>query len=155
MARGRQTPGSDVLATLEVASASPQASAATIARVVGVEHRTVLDLFAKYQPVADELRVMKRDWIAGMWQSALGGALGKLHELAYGQGSDAKQARDWSVVAGVATDKLLILNGMPTQIIGAMHEVRISLPDLASRLATVGKQIAGPQPVVIDVPKSE
>lgn len=46
-------------------------------------------------------------------------------------------AQRWAVTAAVGTDKLQILAGRPTNIVASVHEVRHTLPQLASRLAQI------------------
>lgn len=50
-------------------------------------------------------------------------------------------AKAYSIAAGVATDKLLVLAGRPTSIVAGLHEVRHSLPQLAATLTKVAEII--------------
>ena len=45
--------------------------------------------------------------------------------------------RDLAVAQGIATERTLLLAGHPTQIVAGLHAVRVSLPDLAAKLARV------------------
>ncbi len=50
-------------------------------------------------------------------------------------------AKAYSIAAGVATDKLLVLAGRPTSIVAGLHEIRSSLPQLAATLSRVAEII--------------
>lgn len=62
----------------------------------------------------------------------------------------AATRRDISVSMGIATEKTLLLNGMPSAIVGHLHEVRIDLPGLVSRLADVSSAMRQIPAVVVE-----
>ena len=50
---------------------------------------------------------------------------------------DAKTRQTCAITLGICTDKLLLLDGKPTQTVLNVHEVRGSLPDLLAKLTGV------------------
>lgn len=141
-----------VLSAMDIAQlgANPEASVRAVARAMGAPVSTVRDTMRKWTPVVGEYRALQRDWLAGMWQVAAAGALDKLATMAYDGYSTASDAQKWAITAGIATDKLMVLHGMPTSIVANIHEVRHSLPQLATMLAGIAKRTSVTQ--VIDIP---
>ena len=45
---------------------------------------------------------------------------------------------------GIATDKILLLSGMPTQITAHFEEIRVTLPQLLRRLDAVDAEVVTP-----------
>ena len=64
--------------------------------------------------------------------------------------SRANDVKAYSIAAGVATDKLLILAGRPTSIVAGLHEIRHSLPQLAATLSRVATRISEPIDMATD-----
>lgn len=135
----------------------PYLPTGAIARVVGVSQDTVANMLAKHQPVADTLRSLQRDHLLGAWQWNFLSAYDQVTELASIATPTLKERRDkaaiqrdLSVTMGISTERALLLTGQATQLVGHLHEVRVSLPEIASRLAEVGKALKRPQPVEIE-----
>lgn len=154
----KATPPEIVLAGLDALPATGKA----IARTIGVSEPTVSRLLAKYQPVADTLRNLKRDHFVGGWQHTYLLAYDQLVEAAGMSATTLKEQRDrasiqrdLAVTMGIATERVLLMTGQPTQIVGHLHEVRITLPDLAAKLAAVGQAISStPPPVVVEAERT-
>ena len=150
MAQGRTTAPDIVADRLDASSSTaPDTTSTAIARVLGAPRQTIVDMLAKYQPVADELRGFKRDHYVGGWQWSYLCSMRQLERLeAYepttlkDEHAIAATRRDLSVSMGIATEKTLLLSGMPTQIVAGIHEVRVSLPELAQRLAEVSRAVS-------------
>lgn len=79
------------------------------------------------------------------WQSQTFDLLARLDEATRSDNHQA--AKVWSIAAGVATDKTLLLGGRPTSIVAGLHEHRHTLPQLASRLLDIGRRVG-----VLDAP---
>lgn len=85
---------------------------------------------------------LKDQALLGEWQDILFRLQVKLKAaLDNDRSNDAKA---YSIAAGVATDKLLVLAGRPTSIVAGLHEVRHSLPQLAATLSRVAEIINVP-----------
>ena len=157
-----KTPPGVVLEILDQAAvATPTNNAhlptAAIARAVGVSQDTVQRMLAKHQPVAETLRNLQRDHLLGAWQWTFLSAYDQVTELADVATPTLKERRDkaaiqrdLAVTMGISTERVLLLTGQPTQLVGHLHEVRISLPQLAARLADVSRAIVGTPPVVVE-----
>ncbi len=48
-------------------------------------------------------------------------------------------SKNWAAVAGIGTEKVLLLGGRPTEIVSHLHEMRHTLPDIVGRLIKVAK----------------
>jgi hypothetical protein len=49
--------------------------------------------------------------------------------------SDANRAKSYAIAAGIATEKVLLLESKPTVILAGLHENRHLLPDVLRKLA--------------------
>ena len=73
------------------------------------------------------------------WQNAVFKLMQSVEDsIANGKASDA---RSFAVAAAVGTDKVLVLAGRPTSITASLHEVRHSLPQLATMLSRVASKV--------------
>ena len=130
--RGYKTPPEKVVQVLDAASVTTSGPA--LARMTGVADKTARDLLERYTPLANVLRDFKRDhFVSG-------------HQWLYLETLDALQAesaagtltfqrrQQGATTMAICTDKVLALNGMPTQIVANLHEVRINLPEIMGRL---------------------
>ncbi len=91
----------------------------------------------RWEPVVGELRALRKDFWLGAWQWIALKAFERLNgDLT------AKEFRDISVAMGVATDKTLLLAGMPTQIIVGVHEHRLQLPALLDKMRDVSAKLS-------------
>lgn len=117
-----------------------------IQRETGLAPTTAHDLVKRYGPVAEAFRTTQTAFLLGMWQSTLIGVLAKLHDAAMGHSElSPKDAKDWAIIGGIATEKVLLLDGKPTSIVTNLHDVRVDITGLASRLADVSRRIALPR----------
>lgn len=78
-------------------------------------------------PVQDQ--ALLREWQARGFKA--------LEHLSKCKAEDGGNAQRWATVAGIATDKVLVLAGRPTAIVAGIHEVRYTLPQLTERLLRV------------------
>jgi hypothetical protein len=130
-----------VFTTLNRAVTMQDASHLGIARAMGAPPSTVRDILLRWEPVVGELRQHKKDLLLGTWQWLY---LDTLDDLVNRRESGTLTPRDrqtltWTM--GVATDKVQVLAGLPTAIVAGMHEVRMTLPEVASRLATLASRV--------------
>ena len=148
MSRGVVTTQDEALTILEAKAAHPGVSNRKLSAITLLDHEKIRRLLAKQVPVVSELSKFKRDEILAGWQWMY------LDALARVQDDDDKiswgDRRNAAVVLGIASEKILLLNGHPTQLVGHLHEVRIDLPLLAQRLADVSRAVRGPLPVVVE-----
>ena len=73
------------------------------------------------------------------WQDQTKAALAKLREaIADGQ---ALNATRYATVAGIGTDKMLVLSGRPTNITANFTEIRYTLPALAAKLTRIAGRV--------------
>lgn len=79
--------------------------------------------------VRDEIRTVKRDYLKRRWGVVAKDALDAITQ----EKLDAASVRDLGILGGIATDKLLVLQGLPTQIVRT-EEDRAKLGDLAEAL---------------------
>lgn len=101
--------------------------------------------------VRDEIRTVKRDYLKRRWGVVAEDALDAITQ----EKLDAASVRDLGILGGIATDKLLVLQGLPTQIVRT-EEDRAKLGDLAEALMLEmgrrGIQVKVPPPsTVVDV----
>ncbi len=84
------------------------------------------------------------------WESATEKALRNLAEAL--NGTKDRLSKDAALTAAICTDKVLLLQGRPTQIVANLHQHRHELGDLVGRLTAISGQIQAVKPVeVIDV----
>ncbi len=141
MAKAKTAP-EKILAICDAAASNPEAPARAIADVTGVPVRTVRELLHKYAPVTNELKDYKRDYLTGMWQGVAVGALDRLYNASHsGEPGGSRTAVDWAKVAGIATDKVLLMHGMPTSMVGVVGEIRLSMADIAQKLLRVSGEV--------------
>lgn len=142
------------LAALAAAIAAGEIDVSSITRTLPtslghVDHESVSRYLSKQEPVVALLRTPKRDALTAGWQWTYLWALSHLQDLdthpaptTWSERRDyASVARNLAIAMGIATDKHLLLAGQPTAII-AVHEVRVTMTELASRLAQA-RQLVG------------
>lgn len=123
---------------------------ASIAHTTGLSEATVSRLLAKQGPVVSLLKAVKRDEMLAGWQWLYLDTLDRVQDAPQMTMSDRRNA---AVVMGISSEKVLLLSGQPSQIVSHLHDVRVSLPEIASRLADVGRALKYPHPVVVDMPE--
>lgn len=134
-----------VIEALDAAGDHPDASTRNLSAITHLSRDSINRLLAKQRPVVEALRQVKRDEIMGGWQWLYLDSLDKLQSDPKITWSDRRNA---AVTMGIATEKVLLLAGQPTQIVGHLHEVRAELGPLAARLLEVTKAIGGPARVI-------
>ena len=102
--------------------------------------RHVAKVYAEFSPAVVKSKADERTALLGIWTWLLADTADTLRRGSVAEG-DAKlkpQARrELAWVMGVATDKLQLLSGQPTAIVGALHEHRHLLPDVLAKMAQV------------------
>jgi hypothetical protein len=92
-------------------------SASAIARRLGLPHDAAMavarEIRSVYFPTKIEARNVKLERLKDLWSMKAEEALAAITPAKIAESS----ARDLGVVAGIATDKLLVLRGQPTQIV--------------------------------------
>ena len=141
MAQGLETTPDAALAALALSAADPSLTQRELAATLGLGKSTVTTLLRRYEPVAHELRTVKRDLFTGLWQYAALENIDALEQHKAKGTLTAGDRRNYIVAAAVASEKALLFAGQPTQIVAGMHEVRVALPDLLAKLAEVGARI--------------
>jgi hypothetical protein len=100
-------------------------------------------------PVRDDIRAVKRDYLKRRWGVVAQDALDAITP----EKLEKANVRDLGILGGIATDKLLLLQGLPTQIVRTEGD-RAKLSDLAFELVREMKRrgvAMGPDQVVLDV----
>lgn len=117
-------------------------AAVRIARETQIPHRTVRDIIADLGPQLDELKQLHRDAMLATWQDVYYDSWSDMRSRRRAGDLKPSERQSLTLSMAIATDKLALLSGQPTQIVANVHEVRISMPDLISKLAAVGRSIA-------------
>ncbi len=92
----------------------------------------------RWEPVLGALTSLRKDFWIGAWQWIGMKSFERMQE----PGIKAKDFRDFAVSMGVATDKTMILCGMPTQIVVGVHEHRLQLPALLDKMRDVSARLS-------------
>ncbi len=129
---------SELLPALHASLQGHDESMADAAGRTGMSETTVRAAFQRWEPVVGELRALRKDFWLGAWQWVAMHAFERINA----DGVTAKEFRDLSVAMGVATDKTLLLAGMPTQIIVGVHEHRLQLPELLDKMRDVSARLS-------------
>ena len=147
MARGQPTTLDHAATILDASAANPDLSHRQLSAVTALDRKTIDRLLEKQVPVVGALSQLKRNEMLAGWQWLYFDSLVKVQDDQKMSWGDRRNA---AVVLGIATEKVLLLTGQPSQIVGHLHEVRISLPQLAARLADVSRAIVGTPSVVVE-----
>jgi len=81
-----------------------------------------------------------RDAFREKWESILHDTQTKLHAAILA--GDMQSVKVLAIAAGIGTDKVLTLAGLPTQIIQGLDAHRPDLPELLERLAKIAREPA-------------
>jgi hypothetical protein len=65
---------------------------------------------------------------------------------------DATKTKAYAIANGIATEKVLLLAGRPTQLSAHIHEIRPTLPEVAARLAKLAARVVSESPNVRALP---
>ena len=128
-------------------TAAPLApSTKSLARTSDVPHTTVRDWNTRLQPVLQECRSLQKEDLVPL-----------MLEMAFRATLDARDAtdpvdrRNQMVSAGIAVEKYQLISGAPTQITAHLEEVRVTLPQLLSRIIDIDKTDVGTDSAVVTV----
>jgi hypothetical protein len=108
-----------------------------IARETGVPRRTVRDILSHLGPEVEALKQSQRDEMLMAWHDTFFGAY---DELRTGE-LKPRDRRDLAIVMGISTEKAQLLSGQPTALVANIHEVRVSMVELVSKLGQVARII--------------
>ena len=116
-------------------AAAPLApSTRALARTSDVPQATARDWNTRLQPVLQECRsLLKEDLVPLMLEMAFRATLDAR------DATDAVDRRNQMVSAGIAVEKYQLISGAPTQITAHLEEVRVTLPQLLSRIIDIDK----------------
>lgn len=140
MAR-RKTTANDVAIIAGLAAADVPTN--RIATETGMARSTVRDILEKIGPEVDQMRQLKRDELLTSWQDAHFRAYREMREMDEKGELKSGDRRNLAITMGIATEKASALAGVPTAIVANLHEVRVSLPDLLTKLTNVARVIEG------------
>ena len=113
-----------------------------IAQETELAERTVRGLLRRHGAAVNLLRELKRDLFLSVWQRFFLDTADTLDQ-ARAAGTLSWGDRQRAAIAmGIATEKALLLSGQPTQILADIHEHRLDLPDLITKLRSVSERIA-------------
>lgn len=117
-----------------------------------MSHDTVNRALARFQPIVESLRHVKRDEFTAAWQQVAIKSLERMDALLDGEadalatvpqkGSIGGELRNYSVAAGIASEKALLFAGQPTAITATTHAHRLALPEEAAQLAGLASRLA-------------
>ena len=108
-----------------------------ITRATGVPRRTVRDVLSHLWPEVEALKQSLRDEMLVAWHDTF---FGTYDELRTGE-LKPRERRDLAIVMGISTEKVQLLSGQPTALVANIHEVRVSMADLVSKLGQVAQII--------------
>lgn len=112
-----------------------------ISRETGAPRVTVQRILATMQPQVNDLRTLKRDEMLTAWQSVYFDTYQEFFDKAQAGTLTPTGRKDLAITLGISSEKSLLLSGHPTVLVGGIHELRISLPEIAQRLAEVSRAI--------------
>jgi len=138
-----------------VSAESPIAKVSAVAERLGIPPPVAVAIAKRlretYPLLKEEIHVVKRDYLKRRWGFLAKDALDAITEEKLLKAS----AKDLGILAAISTDKLLLLQGLPTQIVRTERD-RAKLGDLAEALmiemSRRGVKLDGvPTPAVLDV----
>lgn len=98
-------------------------------------------------PLALALSVTRDLTAPATWKSTLkdrwhGNLVGIQERLSQAvEAADASATQRWSIAAGIATEKTLLLDGQPTVLVAHLHEHRHDMGALLERLGSVARRV--------------
>lgn len=125
------------------------------AAITGVPRRSVRRIIEGLGPELNELRELRRDAMLAGWQDAWFRAYAEMREGDEAGTLTPGDRQRLAIVMGIGTERALLLSGQPTAIVANVHEVRVSMPDLLSKLAAVGRVLGADRPQRSALPPSD
>ena len=120
---------SPAAAYLNTLIANPTVAPTTLARKTGlIDPQTANEWTTRHSPVLSTWSSLQMETVGAMWNHTLASA----YERSLAE--DGKSWLGYVTGMGIATDKLLLLSGRPTQITAHLEEVRVTLPQLLTRI---------------------
>lgn len=110
--------------------------------------RQTRSIFQEFAPEGEQSKAAERAGLLGIWSWMLADTAAELKRLKDLGELKPHQRRELSWVMGVATDKLQLLNGQPTAIVGGVQEHRHDIAGLLSKLAAAA--VAAKRPIVLE-----
>jgi hypothetical protein len=139
---GRQTPPEKIDQVVQAGAAGVHLS--VIAQETELDRRTVRNILRKQAPRVNELATFMRDELMANWQFLFLDTVDALDQARADGTLTLRDRQAAAITMGIATEKSLLLAGQPTQIVAGIHEHRLALPELISKLERIGRLI-GPQ----------
>jgi hypothetical protein len=108
-----------------------------IAKATRTTTRTVRKILDELAPQVMDMRLMKRDELSTAWQNTF--------FLNYGTQLDPQSTsndrKNSAITMSIATEKMHLLNGLPTSIVAGIHEHRHEIPQLLAKLQRIRTQL--------------
>ena len=142
----RGTTKADAAVAQFLAAASTASSTRALARTSEMPLSTTHDWNTRLAPVLASCRTLQKDDLVPI-----------MLEMAFLATLDAREAtnavdrRNQMVAAGIAVEKYQLISGAPTQITAHLEEVRVTLPQLLSRIIDIDKGDVGTGSAVVTV----
>ncbi len=129
---------SELIPALDAHLDASELTLTATAESLGLSKHAVDSMMRRWEPVLGALGSLRKDFWIGAWQWIGMKSFERMQE----PGIKAKDFRDFAVSMGVATDKTMILCGMPTQIVVGVHEHRLQLPELLDKMRDVSARLS-------------
>lgn len=113
-----------------------------IAAETGVSRRTVRDILSHLGPELEVLKQNHRDEMLTAWHDTFFEAYDQMRKS-----PSSNDRKNLAITMGISTEKAQLLSGQPTALVANLHEVRVSMPELVSRLRQVARVILEPEEV--------
>src|SRR5262245_61444625 len=146
MPRGRRTSPEKTQAILEAAGCG--VSHAAISRQTGVAQRTVGELLAKHSPMVERFKDLNEPGMRAVWRKFLEDGFEDYSAARDAGKLTARDRQSYAVSMAISSEKLLLVHGRPTATVENIHEIRVSLTDVAEKLLRVGGAVSAARPAL-------
>src|SRR2546426_8562986 len=134
--RRRRLGEKQIQAIIEDRALFPEKSIARLAQEQQLPWVTLKQYVDRYAAAISVFRDLKRDELTAAWYDLFARAANQSRNTE----TTSSDLRNHAVTMGVATEKLQLLHGMPTQIVANLHEHRLDMTAIAQRLANVARR---------------
>lgn len=100
------------------------------------------DILSHLGPEIDALKKSHVPEMLAAWHDTFFGAYDGMRKADL----SPKDRQALAITMGISTEKVQLLSGQPTQLVANLHEVRVSMPELVSRLGQVARIIEAEMP---------
>ena len=112
-----------------------------IATGLGVNPSTVSRLLAANSPLLEQYKTLNEPGLKAVWGMFLDDAAQDYKSAREAGTLTWRDRQSAAITLGIASDKLLLAHGRPSAISANIHEVRVSLGEVAGKLLRIAAEI--------------